>query len=347
MKRLVIIVLACVLLVVLLGFSMTYQVRFTEAAVLTTFGKASEDSLKLEPGLKFKWPSPIQSVTKYDTRLRVVQTRAQTQQTRDNRQIIVEATCFWRVKDPLRFYERFSIAGDRAADHFRKAQEIIESNLRSAIGATSKFAMSELFNASGASKLPDLEKAILSGLVVHEAQSGGGEQAVSLADYGIEAVDVGVTRVMLPEDTTKAVFERMGANRDRLAAEIEAKGQAVAQAIRDTAENEARMIRAFADSRAQEIRKLGDREAATYLKQMNSNPELAVFLRRMEFLRDATAKRMTFVFPTSMPGFDLVKPDALNGLKKGEIPKLPDLDRALAQQPAAKPASNPSAEGSK
>lgn len=45
------------------------------------------------------------------------------------------------------------------------------------------------------------------------------------------------------------------------------------------------MIRAFAESRAQEIRKQGDREAATYLGQMNSNPELAVFLRRMEFLQ--------------------------------------------------------------
>ncbi len=333
MKRLVIIVLAGVLLVVLLGFSMTYQVRFTEAAVLTTFGKASEDSLKLEPGLKFKWPSPIQSVTKYDTRLRVVQTRAQTQQTSDNRQIIVEAACFWRVKDPLRFFERFSVAGDRSADHFRKAQEIIESNLRSAIGATSKFAMSDLFHAGGGSKLPDLEKAILAGLAVSE---GGEGKAVSLADYGIEAVDVGVTRVMLPEETTKAVFERMGASRDRLAAEIEAKGQAVAQAIRDTAENEARMIRAFAESRAQEIRKQGDREAATYLGQMNSNPELAVFLRRMEFLRDATAKRMTFVFPTSMPGFDLVKPDALNGLKKGQIPEMPELDRALVRQSETK-----------
>lgn len=335
MKRLVIIVLAGVLLVVLLAFSMTYQVRFTEAAVLTTFGKASEDSLKLDPGLKFKWPSPIQSVTKYDTRLRVVQTRAQTQQTSDNRQIIVEAACFWRVKDPLRFFERFSVAGDRSADHFRKAQEIIESNLRSAIGATSKFTMSDLFSAEHPTKLPELEKAILSSLVIHETTSGG-EKSVSLADYGIEAVDVGVTRVMLPEETTRAVFERMGANRDRLAAEIEAKGQAVAQAIRDTAENESRMIRAFADSRAQEIRKQGDREAATYLGQMNSNPELAVFLRRMEFLRDATAKRMTFVFPTSMPGFDLVKPDALNGLKKGEIPRMPELDRALVQQPQKK-----------
>ena len=127
----------------------------------------------------------------------------------------------------------------------------------------------------------------------------------------------------------------MGASRDRLAAEIEAKGQAVAQAIRDTAENEARMISAFAESRAQEIRKQGDREAATYLGQMNSNPELAVFLRRMEFLREATAKRMTFVFPTSMPGFDLVKPDALNGLRKGEVPKMPELDRAISGKSAA------------
>lgn len=68
--------------------------------------------------------------------------------------------------------------------------------------------MSDLFNVAGPTKLPDLEKAILSGLVVRETTAGG--ESVSLADYGIEAVDVGVTRVMLPEETTKAVFERMG-----------------------------------------------------------------------------------------------------------------------------------------
>lgn len=45
---------------------------------------------------------------------------------------------------------------------------------------------------------------------------------------------------------------------------------------------------------------------------------------------------MTFVFPTSMPGFDLVKPDSLNGLKKGQIPEMPVLNHASL--PAARQA---------
>ena len=60
-------------LVVILGLYMTtYQVRFTEVAVLKTFGEAQKDEVKLEPGLYPKWPWPIQEVRIYDKRTRVL-----------------------------------------------------------------------------------------------------------------------------------------------------------------------------------------------------------------------------------------------------------------------------------
>src|SRR5688500_4082532 len=124
---------------------MTYTVRFTENAVLTTFGKAGENAQKTQPGLKFKWPDPIQSVTKYDTRSGFRQTQSETQQTADSRQLVVEAFCTWKVADPLLFFQRFSNAGDRSADHYRKAEEVLRGSLRSAMGETSKYRMDELF----------------------------------------------------------------------------------------------------------------------------------------------------------------------------------------------------------
>ena len=331
MKRLVVIILAFVFVAALISYTVTYTVRFTEAAVLTTFGKAGEDAIKLKPGLKFKWPTPIQSVTKYDTRLRYLQARSQTQQTADNRQIIIEAYCTWRVEDPLKFFQRFSNAGERAQDHYRKADETLQSSLRSAIGATSRFTMKDLFTTvKEGSKLPELEGAILA------AMSAKDQSGVSLAEYGIKAVGVGVSRLVLPEETTKAVFERMGENRTRLAKELEAQGEAVAQTIRTTAEADAQRIRAFAERRAQEIRNRGDNEAAEFLAQMQANPELAVFLKNMEFLRDVLSKRTTLVLPTSMPGLELTSPDALNHLKAGEIPamKTPESWREVVKTPA-------------
>src|ERR1043165_1762196 len=111
--------MTAVFLIALLAFTVTYTVRFTEAAVVTTFGKADQSDVHAKPGLGVKWPYPIQSVTTYDTRVRVVTSKFEQMATADARQVVVETFCTWRVKDPLVFFQKFSNAGDRAEDHFR------------------------------------------------------------------------------------------------------------------------------------------------------------------------------------------------------------------------------------
>lgn len=335
MKHLAVLILAAIVVLALVAYASTYTVRFTETAVLTTFGKAEEGAVKTEPGLKFKVPYPVQNVTKYDKRVRILNTTSETQQTADNRQVIVESFCIWRVADPLKFFQRFSPAGERAEEHFKKAEDALRAALRSAVGATSRFRMDELFTADAAgTKLPELEKAIQT--LVTNKEAGG----ASLVDYGVEVVDVGISRVRLPEDTTREVFNAMGAQRDQLASDLTAQGAAVAQSIRSRAESDAQRIRAFAERRAQEIRTVGDREAAEFLRQMNANPELAVFLKNMELLRDTISKRTTIVLPSSMPGVTLVAPDALNGLKAGQIPdmNLPEDWKTASTEGKAEPA---------
>jgi len=315
--RIVTFVIVGVFVLILAAFMCTFTVRFTETAVLTTFGKAGTDAIKSAPGLYFKVPYPIQNYVKYDTRVRFLQARSETQQTADNRQIIIESFATWRVSDPLKFFQRFSNAGDRAVDHYRKAEDIIRGNLRSALGATSRFRMDELFNAdSKAGKLGELEDAVKT--VLTSKDSSG----VSIGDYGISIVDVGVSRILLPEATTQAVNARMAANRDRLAQELTSQGESVASAIRAKAEADAQRITAFAERRAQEIRTRGDLEAAEFLKQMDSNPELAVYLNNINFMKDALSKRATLVLPTGFPGMGLFKPDALDNLKAGQVPKV-------------------------
>lgn len=314
MPRIIVSLMAILFVAAMLLYTCTYTVRFTEIAVLTTFGKASgADAIKTEPGLQGKWPYPIQNVTTYDKRVRFVQTRSETQQTADARQIIVEAFATWRVKDPLVFFQRFSNAGERAEDHFRKAEGTIRDSLRSALGVTSGFRMDQLFSSDEkGSKLPELETKVLAAL---KASTAGGN---TLADFGVEAVSVGINRIILPEDTTNKVMDAMIENRRTLVKELESQGDSRAQAIRSKAESDALRIEAFARRRADEIRALGDREARQYYEQMNASPDLAVFLRNVDFLKTTLSRRTTLVLPDSLPGFDMLSLSGLDKLMSGK-----------------------------
>lgn len=308
MRRPLVFILTAVFVLALASFTVTYTVRFTEAAVVTTFGRAG-DSIEREPGLRFKWPYPIQSVTKYDTRRRILQARSQTQQTADEYQVLVEAFCIWHVSDPLAFFRRFSNEGELSSDHFAGAEKLLAGSLQGAVAQTSKYRLDELFTtAEAGSKLPELEGKILATL---RAQRGDGGQ--SWSDYGIEVVDVGIERVMLPEETTRAVFDRMAENRAKLVKELDSQGKSQADAIRSRAESDAQKILAFAERRASEIIAEGEREAARYFQEMSLEPEFAVFLRQLEMLKQAYGKRVTLVLPATMPGLELLQPGAVNG----------------------------------
>jgi membrane protease subunit HflC len=312
-------ILAAVFLIALLAFTVTYTVRFTEAAVVTTFGKAGKDDVRESAGLYFKLPYPIQSVTTYDTRTRVLTTRLEQVGTADSRQVVAETFCTWRVKDPLVFFQRFSNAGPRAEDHYRAAERALQINLRAAAGLVSKYRMSELFSAAkSGSKLPELEAKMLAAF-----QGGADQSGVQTADYyGITVVDAGVTRVVLTEEVTKAVFERMTKSREKYAKETDSRGQAEASSIRSRADTDARRIELFADRLAQNIKSQGEREAAPYFEQMKGNSDLAMFQSNMDFIREVYAKRTTLVVSGSMPGIWMLMPDALEAMRKGGIPPL-------------------------
>lgn len=339
MRKPAIVILAAVISLALVSFMIFYTVRFTEAAVITTFGKAGETDVRREPGIGVKWPYPIQAVTRYDTRTRVLTARLETQVTRDGRQVTIESFCTWRVSDPLRFFQRFSNAGQRPEDHFAEADKALRSSLRSAFSLVSQYNMSDLFAESPqASKLPLLEESVLRSLQTAASDTGanpGDRSGLNLASYGIEATGVGISRIVLPEATTSAVFDAMKSKRDRVAKETETQGIALADAIKAKAESDAKRIIRFADTRAKEISTLGDAESVPFLRQMNTNSELAVFLTDMDFIRTSFGKQTTLVLSSSMPGIATLLPDALDGLKAGELPRLTRPQPARPVSPTA------------
>lgn len=324
MRRFLIFGVAIVFGLALLARMMAYTVRFTEAAILTTFGHADKDrSVKDKPGLYFKWPQPIQAVIKYDTRARFVPAKFEQQQTADDRLLVVQAYCTWKVENPLLFFQRFSSAGERASDHFEEARKLLDATLRSAGGEISKYRLTDLFTLGFPSKLPELEQRMMAAM-----------QAAALSQAGIAVLDVGVSQINLPESTTQEVHNSMRADRARIIKELEGKGSAAANAIRSAAEANASKIEAFAKAYAAEIKRKGDEEAAQYTRQMVENPELAIFLKNLEMMREVLAKRATIFLDTAVPGFGVFSLRALGDAEAGRIPGAAPFMQAGSPPPA-------------
>src|SRR5262245_54623411 len=136
----IIVLLVLLVVVVVAIFMGTYVVRFNEAAVVSTFGKADSSSVVTTPGLRMKLPYPFQKVTTYVKRVRVIQSDQEQQQTADKKQVILSTFVTWRVKDPLAFYLRFGGTGDSSArGQYQEAEKILRTRLRSAATAVSQF----------------------------------------------------------------------------------------------------------------------------------------------------------------------------------------------------------------
>ena len=230
MKKNIPTVIAAGVLVLILGLYMvTYQVRYTEVAVVTTFGKPSES--QVAEGFHFKWPWPIQRVIKYDGRLRILEGSESELRTRDEQNLVVLGYAGWRIKDPGRFIE----AVGQVATAETRLRTMLRTHKKTAVG---KFTLAEIVSKGQETKLEEIERLMYEPLARD-----------ALAQFGIEIEKgmVGIKRISLPKSTTQKVFDRMRADQDKKANEFRTSGQATAAGIRARAQSERTRILSFAD----------------------------------------------------------------------------------------------------
>lgn len=319
MRNLVLVVVSAV---ILLGFGarmMTYTVDFTEAAVVATFGEVdSESGIVDEPGLRFKWPAPIQTVTIYDTRTRLVQSGGVQVQLGDNRQLVLDTFLAWRVSDPRAFYSstnRSGIGGGAEAQ-YEEASDQLRGRLRAALAAASgEFTMDDLFApaseriADGAGGMASLEEAVLASVREGLADS---------QNLGVSVELVGISQAVLPAEVSSAVFERMKQSRGGIARRALSEGESEASRIRESARADRQRILAFVGARASEIRAAGDVAASEFLRRQAVEPELAEFLARVEFLSQGWGRTLTVVVPWDVMGADMFNADYLDRVSRRE-----------------------------
>lgn len=275
MKNRLTFIVGVLVVLVLLAYMFMFQVRYNEQAVVATFSRATEGSVVTEPGLRWRLPRPLQTVTKYSTMLQTMDDPMEQRTTADSYTIIVRDYAAWRITDPYKFY-----IGPRTEE---KAEDLLSALMRDLSMIYGKYNFNQFVNTDPAQlKLREMER---------EAADFLNQR---LGDtYGMRVEHVGIRRVLLPPDVTTKVFERMRDTRVRMAQNARSEGEAQARGIASEAEKIRDIILAFARGRAQAIEAEGDREAAEAYNLFSADPEFAIFLRQLETLRKALAAETT------------------------------------------------------
>ena len=291
------------LLLVFVMLLFCFQVRQTEVALVTTFGKPARtlnaDPDKPEPGLYFKWPWPVQKVQKFDKRTQNLDGKFEETYTQDKVNVLVSVFAGWSIRNPTLFRERFGDSLDRAR---KDLDEMIRSHKNAVIGGHN---FSELISTDESElKFTEIENEMLARV-----------QPQALENYGVDVRFLGIKRLGLPETVTQAVFNRMREERQRFVQKLTADGNAQAANIRSAANLERDELLAQAGAKVIEFQGEAEKEAAKSLEIFRENPEFAVFLLKIRALEETLKDRTTLILDQRTPPLDLLDGAALKTQK--------------------------------
>ena len=287
------VVIGVVLIIIFALLLFVFQVRKSETAVVTTFGKPSAQPIT-EPGAYFKWPWPIQKVYKYDQRVQNFEDKYSENYTADSIILMASVYVGWHISDAGLFIQNFPKDPSVSVPI---AQHQLEGILRTAKSAIiGKHTLSEFVNADPKGLQFDAIEHAIEEAVQSELRTN---------HYGIQVEFLGFKKIGLPENITQSVFERMTSDRKILINKYTYEGEAEAQKIKSAADRQAAETVNNAVASATRIRGEGEAEAAKVLPVFQQNPELANFLLRIDALQQSLNQRSTLIFDERTPPFDL------------------------------------------
>ncbi|MBS3963426.1 MAG: protease modulator HflC [Methylomonas sp.] len=250
---------------ILLSMSM-FTVSETERAIKFQLGEVV--AADYEPGLHFKLPF-VNNVKKFDARILTMDVTPERFLTAEKKNVIVDSFVKWRINDVKRFYT--SVGGDITQANIRLDQ-IIKNVAR---GEFSRREIRQLVSTDRA--------VIRETLIANVARDAAG--------LGVEIVDVQVKRIDLPPEVSTSVFQRMEAERARVAREFRSQGAEAAERIRAAADQQRVIIMANAYRKSETLRGEGDANAAdTYAKAFGQDSEFFGFYRSLQAYRQSVGK---------------------------------------------------------
>lgn len=252
-----------VLLVVSNSFFIVDQ---RERAVLFQVGQLK--GAGYAPGLHAKIPF-FQTVRKFDGRILTLDNQTENFLTSEKKNVEVDFFVKWRISDAAVYYRA---TGGQELVALDRLAAIVNRGLRDEFGSrTIQQAVSDERDAI----MEELERKI----------------ERNVADLGIEIVDVRLKAINLPQSVSESVYDRMRAERARVASDLRARGAEEAEKIRAEADRTAQVTLANAYKTAEELRGEGDAKAAEiYAKAYSQDAEFYSFYRSLNVYRSSFAE---------------------------------------------------------
>ncbi|HMN91849.1 MAG TPA: protease modulator HflC [Hydrogenophaga sp.] len=247
-----------------IGSSMLFVVDQRQFGVVFQLGEIRK--VVTEPGLNFKLPPPFQNVSYIDKRLLTLES-ADTEPTltAERQRVVIDWYVRWRISDPQAYIRNVGLNERAGALQLnRVARNAFQQEVN-------KRTLQELLSTRREELMRDVQREVLA--------------AVRGADkpWGMDVIDVRITRVDYAETITRSVYDRMEAERRRVANELRATGFAEGERIRAEADREREVIIADSFREAQRIKGEADAAAAAaYATAFGRDPAFAQFYRSLE-----------------------------------------------------------------
>ena len=259
MKRSSIIISALSLIAVIIISQSIYVVSEIERAVKLRFGEIVE--FDVQPGLHFKWPI-LNSIKYFDGRILTLDAVPQRYLTSEKKALMVDSFIKWRIKDVAKYFTTTGGDEERAK---RLLSQRVDTGLRNEFGVRT---VKEVVSGERDQLMNSLATSL---------------DKIAQQELGVEVIDLRVKKIDLPFEVSDSVYNRMRTERERLARELRAQGNEVAEKIRATADKDKTIILADAYKEAEETRGSGDAKAtATYAEAYTKDPEFYDFTRSLK-----------------------------------------------------------------
>lgn len=296
----------------------------THQALVLRFGEPV--NVVTKPGLQFKIPF-MDKVEMYDRRILLLNAEPKPVILKDQDRLIVDAYVTYHISDPLQFYQ--AVRSERIMD--QRLEKMLETSLREVLGREDLSTllspkrtdiMENIRNgvmalATGRKKVKVTEKIkesaniavdekIHNNLPANVGRAAEETKEKNRTGFGIDIVDVRITRTDLPKETSDPIYNRMASERKKVAERFRAEGRKAAEIIRSEADRKRTVMVADAERRAAIIRSEGDAKAAAILADtFGQDVEFFKFYRAMEAYRKSLNKDDTTVILS--PDHDFLK----------------------------------------
>lgn len=269
--------------------SVLFVVDQRQFGVVYTMGQINR--VVTQPGLYAKFPPPFQNVRFLDKRLLVLDSQDnESMLTAEKQRVVVDWYVRWRIADPQAYIRNVGL--DEAAGSLQLAR-VVRNAFQQEIN---KYTVTEVLSTKREALMQNVKAQVL-------ATVRGSKP------WGIDVVDVRITRVDYAEAITESVYRRMQAERERVANELRSTGSAEGEKIRADADRQRDVAVAEAYRDAQRVKGEGDAQATRLnADSFGKDPRFARFYRNLDAYRSVMEKKgdVVVVDPSSNDFFKLM-----------------------------------------